>query len=286
MSFSARVVQRQLIVLRPFFLLRLNRPQSFYNFSHFSYRTPKISPSYSLYNVGYEENFRTASVAFFSVHPLRHGTEKSNGGINVLCLYSNVAFYSDAEEATRLLLFYLPETYFVCVIGETNNYYRVSYLEDSVGTRKLTGFVDKSAVIPGDFVPETPYLDKKIEITYYSPGYSGKSGDILSRITITCTYYGDYSENGKTYCYVLRGDSLGYVERPMGFTYVKNTEYADKTQQPVPDEPAENPQESGKGLSPAQIVFLVLLCLLIPTLAALVLRPPKKKNYPGDDSFS
>lgn len=199
---------------------------------------------------------------------------------------ANVAFYSDAEEATRLLLFYLPETYFVCVIGETNNYYRVSYLEDSVGTRKLTGFVDKSAVIPVDFVPETPYLDKKIEITYYSPGYSGKSGDILSRITITCTYYGDYSENGKTYCYVLRGDSLGYVERPMGFTYVKNTEYADKTQQPVPDEPAENPQESGKGLSPAQIVFLVLLCLLIPTLAALVLRPPKKKNYPGDDSFS
>ena len=49
---------------------------------------------------------------------------------------ANVAFYSDAEEATRLLLFYLPETYFVCVIGETNNYYRVSYLEDSVGTRR------------------------------------------------------------------------------------------------------------------------------------------------------
>lgn len=163
MSFSARVVQRQLIVLRPFFLLRLNRPQSFYNFSHFSYRTPKISPAFSLYNVGYEENFRTASVAFFSVHPLRHGTEKATAESTYYAYIpgANVAFYSDAEEATRLLLFYLPETYFVCVIGETNNYYRVSYLEDSVGTRKLTGFVDKSAVIPVDFVPETPYLDKK-----------------------------------------------------------------------------------------------------------------------------
>ena len=199
---------------------------------------------------------------------------------------TGVAFYSDAEEATRLLLFYLPETYFVCILGETNNYYRVSYLEDVGSARKITGFVEKSSVIPVDFLPDTPYLDKKIEVTYYTSGSSDKSGDILSHITVTCTYYGEYSENGKTYCYVLRGDSFGYVERPMGFTYSRNTEYAEKTKQPEPSDASEEPQTEKKGLTPAQIVFLVLLCLLIPTLAALVLRPPKKKNYPGDDSFS
>ncbi len=199
---------------------------------------------------------------------------------------SGVAFYSDSEEATRLLLFTLPETYFVCILGETNDYYRVSYLEDVGNARKITGFVEKSSVIPVDFIPETPYLDKKIEVTYYTSGSTDKSGDILSHITITCIYYGDYTESGKTYCYVLRGDNFGYVERPMGFTYIRNTEYADKTQPSEPDNESEEPQTDKKGLSPAQIVFLVLLCLLIPTLAALVLRPPKRKNYTSDDSFT
>lgn len=199
---------------------------------------------------------------------------------------SAVAFYSDAEEATRLLLFYLPETYFVNVLGETDGYYHVSYLEDAGSARRLTGFVKKSSVIPVDFIPETPYLDKKIEITYYTPGGTDKSGDVLSHITLTCIYYGEYSEGGKTYCYVLRGDSFGYVERPMGFTYTRNTEYAEKTKPDEPSEGNEEAQEEKKGLSPAQIVFLVLLCLLIPTLAAFVLRPPKKKNYPDDDAFA
>ena len=107
--------------------------------------------------------------------------------------------------------------------------------------------------------------------------------DILSRITVTCIYYGDYSENGKTYCYVLRGDRFGYVERPMGFTYPENPEYSQKT---ASEEPPSPSPEDASGLSPAQIVFLVLLCLLIPTLAALILRPTRKKTFPDDDSLN
>ena len=197
---------------------------------------------------------------------------------------ANVAFYSDAEKAARLLLFYLPESYFVCILGETEGYYRVSYLEDTKEAKKLTGFVEASCVIPVTFTPEEPYLDKKIEVTYYSSGYADLSGDILSRITVTCTYYGDYSENGKNYCYVLRGDTFGYVERPLGFTYTRNAEYSKKTATEQPSPAAV--EEEAAGLSPAQIVFLVLLCLLIPTLAALILRPSRKKNFPDDDSLN
>ena len=196
---------------------------------------------------------------------------------------TNVAFYSDAEEASRLLLFYLPETYFVRILGETEGYYRVSYLDDTDGAKRLTGYVSASSVIKTDFTPSTPWLNKKIEITYYAPGYSDKTGDILSRYTVTCTYYGNYSENGKEYCYVLRGDNFGYVDRPMGFTYPRNPEYAERTA------PAEDPvseEEKKNGLTPAQIVFLVLLCLLIPTLAALILRSPKKPYPPDEDSMS
>ncbi|MGN1053218.1 MAG: hypothetical protein ACI4SH_07515 [Candidatus Scatosoma sp.] len=196
---------------------------------------------------------------------------------------ANVAFYSDSEEAARLLLFYLPKSYFVCILGETEGYYRVSYLEDKGEAKKLTGFVEKSCVIPVTFTPETPYLDKKIEVTYYASGNADLSGDILSRITVTCVYYGDYSENGKSYCYVLRGDRFGYIERPMGFTYPENPEYSQKT---VPEEPTTQQPEESSGLSPAQIIFLVLLCLLIPTLAALILRPARKKNFPDEDSLS
>ena len=45
-------------------------------------------------------------------------------------------------------------------------------------------------------------------------------------------------------------------------------------------------EEKKNGLTPAQIVFLVLLCLLIPTLAALILRSPKKPYPPDEDSMS
>lgn len=197
---------------------------------------------------------------------------------------ANVAFYSDAEEAARLLLFYLPESYFVCVLSETDGFYRVSYLEDTGSAKRLTGYVEASCVIPVTFTPEKPYLDKTIEVTYYTSGYADLSGNLLSRITLTCAYYGDYSENGKNYCYVLRGDTFGYVERPIGFTYTKNTEYSEKT---VSEQlaPAATEEETA-GLSPAQIVFLVLLCLLIPTLAALILHPSRKKNFPDDDSLN
>lgn len=192
---------------------------------------------------------------------------------------TSVAFYSDAEETSRLLLFYLPETYFVRILGETDGYYRVSYLDETDGAKPVTGYVSAASVIKADFTPSTPYLRKKIEVTYYAPGYYGESGDILSRYTVSCAYYGNFSENGKEYCYVLRGDSFGYVDRPMGFTYPRNTEFEDHAA------PTEAPSEenSAEGLSPAQIVFLVLLCLLIPTLAALILRSPKKRSYPDDD---
>lgn len=190
---------------------------------------------------------------------------------------SNTAFYSDESDSSRLILFYLPETYFVRILSETSDYYRVSYLEDTSSSKRVTGFVSRSSVVPVDFIPDVPYLDKKIEVTYYTQNYGDLSNGILSQITLSCTYYGDYTENGRTYCYVLRGDNFGYVERPMGFTYVKNTEYERKTQ---PDEEeTQTTATENKGLTPLQTVFLVLLCLLIPTLAALVLRTPKKPDY-------
>lgn len=193
---------------------------------------------------------------------------------------TSVAFYSDAEEASRLLLFYLPETYFVRILGEIDGFYRVTYLDDVDGAKPLTGYVSSSLVVKVDFIPETPYLRKKIEVTYYAPGYYDGSDDLLSRYTVSCPYYGSYSEKGKDYCYVLRGDRFGYVDRPMGFTYPRNDEYEKHAS--FSKEPEETVADAS-GLSPAQIVFLVLLCLLIPTLAALVLRSPKKSVYSDDD---
>lgn len=194
---------------------------------------------------------------------------------------SNTAFYSDEADSSRLILFYLPETYFVRIISETSDYYRVSYLEDTSSSKRVTGFVSRSSVIPVDFIPDVPYLDKKIEVTYYTPSHGEIASGVLSQITISCTYYGDYTENGKTYSYVLRGDNFGYVERPMGFTYVKNTEYERKTH--IEEQPTQTATTESKGLTPLQTVFLVLLCLLIPTLAALILRTPKKPDYFDED---
>ena len=105
----------------------------------------------------------------------------------------------------------------------------------------------------------------------------------LNEITLTCAYYGDYKIGSETYCYVLRGGTLGYVPKPTYITIPKNNEYEEWVAQQTPENSqTELPTQSEESSSPAQIAILIALCLLVPTLAALILKPPRRPPYETD----
>ena len=108
---------------------------------------------------------------------------------------------------------------------------------------------------------------------------------LVSEITVTCAYYGDYRIGSKTYCYILRGDSFGYIPKPADLTYDENPEYEERLSQNVSGETTDSTddEEQSGSTSPAQIAILIALCLLVPVLAALILKPPRRPPYEQED---
>ncbi|MFQ7700767.1 MAG: hypothetical protein ACLRL0_05870 [Christensenellaceae bacterium] len=198
------------------------------------------------------------------------------------CIRSeNVYLYS--EENDKSGLFILPCTYYVKVLSSGVKYSYVEYLSDGPNTRKINGYCKNSELTFVDYVPVRPYLYYTLDVTYYIEDASPsiKDDDFLSTITITCAYYGEYRVGSKLYCYVLREGTFGYIPKPADLSYELNDEYDNHT----PDEsdaPAGNFGDH-ETMPPAQIAILVLLCILVPVIAALILRPPKKPPYESEE---
>lgn len=196
------------------------------------------------------------------------------------CVLTDAAYFYTARDEKRGL-FLLPESYFVKVLSVDGDYCRIEYLYDDTYTKKLTGYAKTADLTFVDYTPSTPYLYHLFEVRYTIDDSFLENDDFLSQITVTCAYYGDYKIGSETYCYVLRGDSFGYIPKPASLSYEKNPEYEDRL---IPDPPPteEEPPTAEEGMPPAQIAILVAICLLVPALAALILRPPKRPPYDAD----
>ena len=180
------------------------------------------------------------------------------------CVKQDCYFYLTKDLSNGI--FILPETYFVKLLDEGDDYYHIEYLLDGEGTKKVTGFCPKERVSPVDFQPTNPYLIRFFELTYTLQ--AGVEKGFLTQITLTCTYYGDYYVGTTAYAYVLRGEEFGYVPKPEGFTYDKNLEYE---QSLSPSTPSINPNAS-----PPSYVYLIALALLAPAAAFLLLKFSKQ----------
>ena len=193
--------------------------------------------------------------------------------------------YLYAEENDRSGLFTLPYTYYVKVLATGIDYCYVEYLSDGPNTRRITGYCKTSELTFVDYVPERPYLYYTFDVTYYIEGSSPalSDDDFLTAITVTCAYYGEYRVGSEVYCYVLREGTFGYIPRPDGLEYELNGEY-DSHMSEGSDTGAGNfGGGESESMSPVQIALLVLLCILVPVIAALILRPPKKPPYETDE---
>lgn len=189
-------------------------------------------------------------------------------------------FYSSPDESTGLFL--LPTTYYVRLLDYNPTFSRVEYFYDGSTAKKLVGYAKTSALAFVDYVPVTPYFYYTFDLRY-SIGDVTVGEGFLDEITATCTYYGDYNVGSKTYCYVLRDDVFGYVPKPADLRVKANLEYETYLANQKAEESAENVDASlddtSSSSSPAQIAILVVLCLLIPVLATLILRPQKHRRF-------
>ena len=183
--------------------------------------------------------------------------------------------YFHTSESPSAGIFALPKTYYVKVLSIGNPYTKVEYLTDGERTKKLTGYCLTEKLTFVDYTPVNPYLHATFDVTYTAE--SGESGDaMLDKITLSCTYYGNYYIGAKEYAYVLQQGTFGYVPMPTGFTFPTNDEYA--ARQETGEIVITESEDGGMG-----VALLIVLCLLVPLLTALLVKSAKPLPYEFDE---
>lgn len=200
------------------------------------------------------------------------------------CILGESFFYSAPNENSGLFL--LPKTYYVRLLEYGMDYCKIEYLTEDSYTKKLLGYAKTSELTFVDYIPQRPYLYHYFEVTYRNDHAETTNSSFLDQIVMVCAYYGDYKVGSKTYCYVLRESQFGYVTKPTSLYYEENTEYAEYLEHlqasasvPTEDEP-QTPSKTS--VPPLHVAILIALCLLVPLLAALILKPPRRPPYETD----
>ena len=207
-----------------------------------------------------------------------------NVGSYACVLVDNAFFYSAPDEKRGLFL--LPKTYYVRLVEYRADYCKIEYQSDIGDSKRLVGYARTDNLTFVSYIPQRPYLYYVFDLSYKIEDTMFNDSTFLTEITLSCVYYGDYIVGSECFCYVLRGDEFGYVPKPTSLYYEENTEYADylASLQPEPDSTSDSSAEvDEQSNSPAQIAILVAICLLVPILAALVLKPPRRPPYETDE---
>lgn len=189
-----------------------------------------------------------------------------------------VYLYGSPDESDGL--FTLPRTYFVQILGETAQFYYVSYLTDRSDYKAVKGYCKKTEIVPVDYTPVTPFLEYKITVTYSVDG-SFLPDDPLSTFTAEVVYYGEFNFGTSVYYYVNRDGAFGYVP----------AKSCSKPEYPVNTEHTEvNKPDTGQGTVSAQgnAVRIVLICTLAVFAVGAVyflFRPAKDGEKPRDPFY-
>ncbi len=192
-------------------------------------------------------------------------------------LNDGVYFYHSPDEKKGLFL--LPKSYYVRLVEYGAEFCKVEYQRNEGEARRLVGYAKTKELTFVNYVPARPYLYYVFDVTYTIDD-AEENSSFLNQITVSCVYYGDYRVGSESYCYVLRGTEFGYIPKPSGLSYEKNNEYADylASLTPPPSQNTETPIENAQA-TPMQIAILIVICLLVPILAAFILKPPKKPTF-------
>ncbi|MBR2441979.1 MAG: hypothetical protein IKB20_02820 [Clostridia bacterium] len=216
--------------------------------------------------------------SFFPTATLKAKAETPPASGAYACILTDAAFFYTAAEETYGL-FLLPKTYYVKLLEYRQDFCKIEYQAESGGAQKLIGYAKTQDLTFVDYIPARPYLYYTFEVRYKIENVPQGNSAFLNELVITCVYYGDYKVGSQTYCYVLRGEEFGYIPKPTGLSFEENTEYADYLKSKSPTASEDTPLPPEQANSPAQIAILITLCLLVPVLAALILKPPRRPPY-------
>ena len=200
---------------------------------------------------------------------------KADGETEYACiLEDDVYFYKTESHGSGL--FTLPKTYYVRVLSVGEPFTKVEYQTDGERTQTLSGYCLTEDLTFVDYTPVNPYLYATFEVIYRAEN-ADHNDELLDKLSFTCAYYGDYYIGSKEYAYVLRDGEYTYVPKPSNFKYKENAEYEEWL-----SSNGGTSSANGSG-DPIRIGVLAVLCLLVPLLAAILIKKTKPQTYDLDE---
>lgn len=200
-------------------------------------------------------------------------------GTDVYACIRTPEVYLYEKENSSSGLFILPYTYYVKILAEGVDYCYVQYQTDSAPYKAVYGYCKTDELTFVDFVPQRPYLSYAVDATYVLEGAGNAFvGDsVLSSVTLTYAYYGDYIVGSSVYRYVTLDGKRGYLPKTTEISYELNTEY--EQHRPAPDDTNDTPAATTDPLPVAQIVLFALLALLAVGFVYYLLRPKREEPH-------
>ena len=210
------------------------------------------------------------------------------------------AFYSNTFSETPL--FYLPYTYYVRVIGETDEYYHVEYGGEK-NSISIDGYVKKDCLYKDELSADYRYPNVKITtsfntVLYLDSNLSNYSQYIFSGRELN--YYGSFnSPDGATIFFVSYNQRLGYVKEcdvspfsienhpnPLTFIPAPEPEVVPPEKTPEPDVEPTPTTDNTMALKIA-IILSILFAGLFGLFVALKNKtsPSKTSSYYDENEF-
>ena len=197
--------------------------------------------------------------------------------------------YLYADETGKQKLFQLAKSYYVNVIGRTNDMYQVAVMPDDNDFVQVIGWAYISELTPCASMPVAPvYPTVKLTVTAdsvelkLSPVPSANTTCAVLNMQQVC-YYGKLTSYSKTWYYVRYAGRFGYVEAsavtapnlPLHPTPLPNTPASTL---PSTDNPT--PPENVNSVPTSEILLIVFVVVLAVGLTLALFLPGnvKKRN--------
>ena len=203
-------------------------------------------------------------------------------------LDDGVALYTNAE--TKKITCLLEKSYYLAVLDDVDNFYKVEIMGKDASFPKIVGFVDKNSVAICDSVPVDPmYPTVSITVSQSSAQIRFsplESAEILLVATNTqqMSYYGSYVDSNQTlWYYVYFNGYFGYV-KSIDVTKPQIQLHPTPLPQPIlPSEPPKEPTEQIQPNTPTTVdgtneVLLIAFAGILATALTCALFLPKQSD--------
>lgn len=177
-----------------------------------------------------------------------------------------------AQKSEDSGLFVIPCSYYVRILERNDDYCSVIYGIDSSVYRTVSGYCKTNELTFVNFIPERPFLQLELTVTYTLYPETGMGNGSFAFITKRFQYYGTSYLGTARYFYVLADGIFDYIPATQEIVYDFNTDYlidasapsepTDSISDPTPEQP----------LSALQIIVICAVGFTVLAIALFVLR--------------